>query len=76
MIRLEYGMHYLRANGTHSKKVFKISERECKAGETIAISRKQSFRPITTRVYYPGKQKVSLIVNGTERVIADFELKG
>ncbi len=76
MVRLEYGMHYLRANGTHSKKVFKISERECKPGETIAITRKQSFRPITTRVYYPGKQKVSLIVNGVERAIGDFELKG
>lgn len=76
MVRLEYGMHYLRANGTHSKKVFKISERECKPGEVIVITRKQSFRPITTRVYYPGRQKVSLIVNGKERAIADFELKG
>lgn len=74
MIRLEYGMHYLRANGSLSKKVFKISEREYPAGSTISVSRKQSFRPITTRVYYPGKHKVSLIINGKEVTEGQFEL--
>ena len=27
LIRLEYGIYYLRANGSHSRKVFKISEK-------------------------------------------------
>lgn len=74
IIRLEYGMYYLRANGSLSKKVFKISERAYKAGESYAVKRKQSFRPITTRVYYKGAHKVSVIVNGHEEAIADFTL--
>lgn len=74
LIRVEYGMHYLRANGSHSKKVFKISEREYAGGTVLTINRKQSFRPITTRVYYPGLHKVSIIINGHETGVAEFEL--
>lgn len=74
MIRLEYGMYYNRANGSLSKKVFKISEREYKAGETYSVIRKQSFKPITTRKYYPGLHKVSIIVNGHEMMDAEFSL--
>ncbi|MCB9045925.1 MAG: DNA alkylation repair protein [Chitinophagales bacterium] len=75
LIRLEYGMHYLRANGTHSKKVFKISEREYQPGAEQVVTRKQSFKPITTRVYYPGLHKVSVIVNGHEAGVVEFVLQ-
>lgn len=74
IIRLEYGMYYNRANGTLSKKVFKISEREYKPGEKYAVTRKQSFKPITTRKYYPGKHKLSIIINGHEMDCAEFTL--
>lgn len=74
VIRLEYGIYYLRKNGTHSKKVFKISEREFKAGEKATIMRKQSFKIITTRTYYPGLHKVSIIINGRERKTEHFEV--
>jgi 3-methyladenine DNA glycosylase AlkC len=73
-IRLEYAMHYLKANGTLSKKVFKISERDYAPGEQYAVTRKQSFKPITTRVYYPGAHKVSIIINGHEKSVGDFKL--
>lgn len=73
-IRLEYAMYYLRANGSLSKKVFKISEKEYKPGKSTTVTRKQSFKPITTRVYYPGKHKVSVIVNGHEEAMDDFVL--
>ncbi|MDP2302259.1 MAG: DNA alkylation repair protein [Ignavibacteria bacterium] len=73
-VRLEYAIHYLRKNGQLSKKVFKISERQLQPNEKIEITRKQSFRIITTRQFYYGQQKLSLIVNGEERVITNFEL--
>lgn len=73
-IRLEYTMHYVRANGSLSKKVFKISEKEYKAGSSTKVVRKQSFKPITTRVYYPGRHKVSVIVNGHEMATGEFDL--
>lgn len=74
-VRLEYAIYYLRNNRSLSKKVFKISEREMAAGETISIERKQSFKPITTRVFYKGTQQVSLIINGSESIKLSFELK-
>lgn len=74
VIRVEYAMYYVRANGSHSKKVFKISEREYAPGSTVSVKRKQSFKPISTRVYYPGMHKVSVIINGHEEAISEFEL--
>ncbi|MCB0557303.1 MAG: DNA alkylation repair protein [Lewinellaceae bacterium] len=76
LIRLEYGLYYLRANSAHSRKVFKISERAYPPGSATLIKRKQSFRPITTRWYYPGPHELSLIVNGVEVVKKIFKLRG
>jgi len=72
--RLEYGVYYLRQNGSLSKKVFKISERTLNPKEKIEIVRKQSFRVITTRKFYPGQHKLSVILNGSERIVSEFEL--
>ena len=72
--RLEYGIHYLRSNGTHSKKVFKISERELKPKEILPVKRAQSFRVITTKTFYTGTQQLSIIINGKEKFIGSFEL--
>jgi len=73
-LRLEYTLYFLRQNGIHGKKVFKISERKLEAGASIQIEKKHSFKVITTRRFYHGIQKLSIIVNGQERVIGEFEL--
>ncbi|TWV98773.1 DNA alkylation repair protein [Chitinophaga pinensis] len=74
IIRLEYAIYYLKQNGTLSKKVFKISEKTYNPGEEVRIVRKQSFRLITTRVFYPGKHQLSVIINGEEQAAKSFEL--
>jgi 3-methyladenine DNA glycosylase AlkC len=73
-IRMEYGLYYLKQNGQHSKKVFKISEKTFQPDEKADITRKQSFRIITTRKFYPGLHKLSIIINGQEHTAAEFEL--
>jgi 3-methyladenine DNA glycosylase AlkC len=73
-VRLEYGLYYLKANGQWTKKVFKISEKSMGPGVNVHVERKQSFRTITTRVYYPGKHKLSIIVNGSEKDLKTFVL--
>lgn len=73
-IRLEYGLYYLKANGSLSKKVFMISEKIYPENSITTINRKQSFRLITTRKYYPGLHQLSLIINGNETEKLDFEL--
>lgn len=73
-IRLEYTLYYLKNNGTLAGKVFKISEKTYQAGEKIRINRKQSFKLITTRKFYLGQHKLSILVNGTSTQLLDFEL--
>lgn len=75
-IRLEYGLYYKKAKGHLARKVFKISEKIYAPGETVAIRRKQSFKLITTRTFHPGMHQVSVIVNGEEKGLLDFELVG
>jgi len=73
-IRLEYGLYFMKKNGKLAKKVFKISERLLSANESHHVKRKQSFKPISTRVYYSGIHQVSIILNGKEFAAKDFEL--
>jgi 3-methyladenine DNA glycosylase AlkC len=74
-IRLEYAIYYKRLNGSSSKKVFKISERDYQVAENAVIHRKQSFKIITTRKFYPGPHQLAIILNGQEKEPKDFELK-
>ncbi len=75
LIRLEYGIYFMKYNGTLSRKVFKISEKEYSGSSVTTISRHQPFKIITTRKLYPGKHQVSIIINGHEMDKADFEVK-
>lgn len=71
--RLEYCIYYQKANGKPSKKVFKIAEGNYAPG-THSFSRKQSFEDMSTRKHYPGKHKISIILNGIEITKMTFEL--
>ena len=73
-LRLEYGLYYKKANGTLSRKVFKISEKRYSANSRTTIDREQPFKEITTRKFYKGRHKVAIIVNGSEFNRLDFEL--
>ncbi|NUL44574.1 DNA alkylation repair protein [Cellulosimicrobium funkei] len=73
-LAIDYVMHHRKANGTLSAKVFKLTTRDLAAGEELVISRAHSFRPITTRRYYPGDHAVALQVNGIATAPASFEL--
>ena len=73
-IRLEYGLYYQKANKTLSKKVCRISEKEYAKNSTTHITRKHSFKVVTTRVLHTGLHQVSVIINGKEFEKYDFEL--
>ncbi|MFT7681624.1 MAG: 3-methyladenine DNA glycosylase AlkC [Moritella dasanensis] len=65
-LRLEYGLYYLKKNGSLARKVFKISERVIAANTQEQISRHQSFKVISTRVFHLGIHKLAIIINGQE----------
>jgi 3-methyladenine DNA glycosylase AlkC len=73
-VRLEYAVYYQKSKGHLTKKVFKISERLLQPGEKLNITRKQSFKPITTRVFHKGLHKVAVIINGKESAAKPFQL--
>lgn len=73
-IRLEYGVYYQKANGTLVKKVHKISEKEYAENSTKQITRKHSFKVVTTRKFHPGLHRVAVIINGKEFEKHNFEL--
>ena len=72
---LDYAIHFVKANGETSPKVFKLKNINLAAGETIALSKKQAIKPITTRKYYAGEHKVEVFVNGESKLNKSFELK-
>lgn len=73
-IRLEYGIYYQKANGTLTKKVHKISEKEYAADSVTQITRKHSFRVVTTRKLHLGLHQIAVIINGNEFEKYSFEL--
>jgi 3-methyladenine DNA glycosylase AlkC len=63
-LMIDYLVYFLKANGSHTPKVFKLSQRTIQPGERVKISKKHSIRPISTRKYYPGPQHFQPQVNG------------
>lgn len=73
-VRLEYAIYYQKANGTLTKKAHKISEKEYACDSATQITRKHSFRVVTTRKLHLGLHQVAVIINGNEFEKHDFEL--
>lgn len=71
---IDYAMHFRKANGTLSPKVFKWTKVSLAPGETISLSKTHAVKPVTTRVHYPGTQAVGLRINGQDFGYAEFEL--
>ncbi len=62
---VDYVVHLQRVGGKTNAKVFKWKTFTLGAGETIELTKKHSFKPITTRKYYPGVHRMELQINGT-----------
>jgi len=73
-LMIDFVAHFLKANGSTAPKVFKLKKMRLPAGETASISKRVAIRPISTRKYYPGWQRLEIQVNGRVLGGADFEL--
>ena len=73
-LMVDYIMHFVRAKGKMGRKVFKLNKMTLSANETVPISTKYSFKPISTRRYYPGTHAVEIQVNGKIVARETFEL--
>lgn len=49
-------------------------QRKMRSGEAVLLTKRHSFRPISTRKYYPGKHVLEIQVNGERYGKLEFEL--
>jgi len=75
-IKICLRIHFLKANGSHAAKIFALKNVSAKKNETIQISKRLPFKPITTRVLYPGIHFADLTINGVASEKRSFELVG
>jgi 3-methyladenine DNA glycosylase AlkC len=74
-LMIDYVIYHLKANGKLAPKVFKLTKKKLNPGETLLLSKKHPFKPINTRVYYPGEHRVGIQINGEVLVEQGFELR-
>lgn len=74
LVRIEYGLYFLKASGKRNRKVFKLSERALESGQQILLNKKHTIKEISTRRYYLGEHRLSIIVNGIEVEQTNFIL--
>lgn len=72
---VDYILHYMKANGKTSPKVFKLKTFDLAKGESQRIEKCHHLKQVTTRRHYPGRHILEIQVNGAVRAKAHFELK-
>jgi 3-methyladenine DNA glycosylase AlkC len=71
---VDYIVHYVKKSGGSSAKVFKLKEFTLDPGKSITLSRSQTVRDFTTRVHYPGRHEVEIVINGESLAKDYFDL--
>ncbi len=71
---VDYVLHLRKANGKLVPKVFKWKRFRLGSREIRTDDRSHAIRPITTRRYYPGEQRLSLRINGQDFPTESFDL--
>jgi 3-methyladenine DNA glycosylase AlkC len=73
-VLLDYAIHHQKKDGSLTPKVFKGKSLTLGAGESVTIEKRHALRPITTRMYYPGRHRLEILLNGVSAATADFRL--
>lgn len=67
-------VHYVKANGKQSPKVFKLKTVELARRETIRFTKSLALAQLTTRTHYPGRHRIELVVNGRAYPLGAFHV--
>jgi 3-methyladenine DNA glycosylase AlkC len=71
---IDYVVHFVKASGSRSAKVFKLAVAELGPGEAAGGEKRHSFRELTTRKHHPGPHLFELQVNGRRFGGAEVDL--
>jgi hypothetical protein len=69
-------VHFVKANGSTSPKVFKGGERSLSPGGSAVVSKLISVAQFSTRTHYPGTHIVEIQINGQREPGGMFEIRG
>jgi hypothetical protein len=73
-LAIDYVVHHVKANGSQTPKVFKLTTTTLGAGQSTTLTRRHSFKEITSRRYHPGTHALQVQVNGVAGEKVSFEL--
>ncbi len=73
-VMVDFRIHFVKANGKTSPKVFKLKAIELAPKETVPLGKTISLTEMTTRKHYPGIHRVEVVLNGTADPLSAFEL--
>ncbi|MDJ0685234.1 MAG: DNA alkylation repair protein [Alphaproteobacteria bacterium] len=73
-LAIDYAVHFRKANGKTAPKVFKLAVADLAPGQSRSFEKRQNFKPVTTRVLYPGRHAIEILANGASLATAEFEL--
>ncbi|HEU5074229.1 MAG TPA: DNA alkylation repair protein [Polyangiaceae bacterium] len=71
----DYRVHFVKAGGKTSPKVFKLKQLELGPAESVELRGRVSLAPMTTRRHYPGRHVLELVVNGVSLPLGEFVLR-
>lgn len=71
---IDYVVHYVKADGRVSPKVFKLKRTTLGQGEPLPLRITVALKDLTTRKHYPGRHAIDLVVNGRRTRIGTFTL--
>lgn len=72
---VDYVIHYVKASGSTSPKVFKWGVLNLGPGERVVWVKRQQIRDFSTRRHHAGRHRVELQINGTRPASDQFFLR-
>jgi 3-methyladenine DNA glycosylase AlkC len=71
---IELRVHFVKANGRQSPKVFALKELELRPHGSVQLTKTISLAQHTTRTHYPGQHRVEVLVNGRPSATGVFDI--
>jgi len=65
LLLMHYLIHFKKANGSLSPKVFLLGKKTILPQETITLTKSHTLKPMTTRVLHSGEHQLEIKINGT-----------
>lgn len=74
-VLVDLQVHYVKANGSRSAKVFKLKTLQLDPGRTVRLQKNLSLAELSTRRHHLGVHMVDALVNGRASPIGKFDLQ-